>query len=56
MDLNVAFTFSRWPGLGGHRYPIGFLRRYGCDMGISCDISHTLQSTAANVALRLVES
>ena len=19
-----GFTFSRWPGLGGHRYPIGF--------------------------------
>lgn len=44
-----AFIFSRWPGLGGHRYPIGF----SGDTYVSweaLDFQPYFTATAANVA------
>lgn len=44
-----AFVFSRWPGLGGHRYPIGF----SGDTYVSweaLDFQPYFTATAANVA------
>lgn len=47
-DGKRPFIFSRWPGLGGHRYPIGF----SGDTIISWDsfrFQPTLTATSANV-------
>ncbi len=47
--LKRSFIFSRWPGLGGHRYPIGF----SGDTVVSwesLDFQPYFTATAANVA------
>lgn len=43
------FIFSRWPGLGGHRYPIGFSGDTVVSWA-SLDFQPYFTSTAANVA------
>jgi hypothetical protein len=42
------FIFSRWGGLGNHRYPIGFSGDYG-DLGPSLAFQPYFTATAANV-------
>lgn len=49
LDSNRPFIFSRWPGLGGHRYPIGF----SGDTVVSwksLDFQPYFTATASNVA------
>jgi len=48
-DKKRPFIFSRWPGLGGHRYPIGFSGDT-CATWESLDFQPYFTATASNVA------